>query len=58
MKIRPIDVIRNIENHKDLWDIEGYRLSKAEGEIIVKALYLLMEKEEKENAETGCKKSE
>ena len=56
MEIRPIDVLRNIENHSDYWDIADYKLSKPEGEVVMKALRLLIKKGG-DNAKAGQKKS-
>ena len=42
MKMRAVDVLRNIEGHTD-WDIAHYAISKSEAEIIVEALKLLIE---------------
>lgn len=54
MKMRAIDVLRNLESHDGNWDIAGYTLSKNESEIIIKSLKLLIAQEERQNnADTG-----
>lgn len=58
MKMRAIDVLRNLESHDDNWDIAGYLLSKSESEVIIKSLKLLIMQEERQNnANTGSTKS-
>lgn len=42
MKMRAIDVLRNVEGHED-WDISHYAMSKGEAEIVIEALKLLIE---------------
>lgn len=52
MGMRAIDVLRNLDSHEDMWDITGYKLSKAEADVIVKALKLLIEKEDNIHADS------
>ncbi len=49
MEVRPIDVLRNLENHGDYWNIENYKMTKAEADVVIEALLLIIEKEKDDN---------